>query len=112
MSQEGYFWSRSRVTFETIVWKILTNVYFQTSQKTSIFFQMTPRELLQVQNNEFILANPEMKAKIVAASRRGSNSKEVTARSSLICVGGEGKDGLQGTLFYYKNQQQWQALTR
>ena len=65
-----------------------------------------------MQNNEFILANPEMKAKIVAASRRGSNSKEVTARSSLICVGGEGKDGLQGTLFYFKNQQQWHALTR
>ena len=48
--------------------------------------QMTPRELLQVQNNEFILANPEMKAKIVAASRRGSNSKEMTVSGFTFLV--------------------------
>ena len=73
-------------------------------------FQMSPRELLKVQNNEFILANPEMKAKIIAASRRNSNGKETSVRSAIICVGGEGKDGLQPNVFYFDSKQ-WLKLT-
>ena len=73
---------------------------------------MTPRELLHVQNNEFILANPEMKAKILAASRRNSREKETSKYSSILCVGGEGKDGLQPNVFYRDQKSQWHVLSK
>ena len=34
---------------------------------------MTTRELVVVQNSDFVIANPELKAKIIAASRRNSS---------------------------------------
>ena len=71
---------------------------------------MTTRELLRVQNSDFIIANPEIKAKIIAASRRNSNHNVSELKSTIICAGGSGKDGLQNQIFY-RDERGWQPLS-
>jgi hypothetical protein len=71
---------------------------------------MTTRELLKVQMSDFIVANPELKAKIVSASRRNSAQNNPQMSSTVICAGGYGKDGLQNQI-YYKDDRGWHSLT-
>ena len=62
---------------------------------------MNTRELVEVQSSDFIIANPELKAKIIAASRRNSSTQANELKSTIICAGGCGKDGLQNQLYLY-----------
>lgn len=74
------------------------------------FRKMNTRELVEVQSSDFIIANPELKAKIIAASRRNSSAQANELKSTIICAGGCGKDGLQNQI-YYRDERGWHSLT-
>jgi hypothetical protein len=63
-----------------------------------------------IQSSDFIIANPELKAKIIAASRRNSSAQANELKSTIICAGGCGKDGLQNQI-YYRDERGWHSLT-